>query len=82
MKATIRKMGNSQGVLIPKPILAQLGLEDEVEMEVENDALVIRRPRNKPRHGWAEASKAIAEAGDDTLVLGDFPNAGDEDLKW
>ncbi len=82
MKATIRKMGNSQGVLIPKPILAQLGLEDEVEMEIENDALVIRRPRNKPRYGWAEAAKAIAEAGDDALVLGDFPNAEDENLQW
>jgi antitoxin MazE len=82
MKAMIRKMGNSQGVLIPKPILAQLGLEGEVEMEVENDALVIRRPKNKPRQGWAEASKAIAEAGDDALVLGDFPNADDKDLRW
>ena len=82
MKATIRKMGNSQGVLIPKPILAQLGLVDEVEMEIENDALVIRRPKNKPRHGWAEAAKAIAEAGDDALVLGEFPNAEDEDLRW
>ncbi|KAF7962738.1 antitoxin [Cupriavidus sp. UYMU48A] len=82
MKATIRKMGNSQGVLIPKPILAQLGLVDEVEMEIENDALVIRRPKNKPRHGWAEAAKAIAEAGDDALVLGEFPNVEDEDLRW
>jgi antitoxin MazE len=82
MKAVIRKMGNSQGVLIPKPILAQLGLEDEVDMEIENDALVIRRPKNKPRHGWAEASQAIAAAGEDALVLGDFPNADDEDLQW
>ena len=82
MKAVIRKMGNSQGVLIPKPILAQLGLEDEVDMEIEKDALVIRRPKNKPRHGWAEASKAIAASGDDALVLGDFANADDEDLQW
>lgn len=82
MKATIRKMGNSQGVLIPKAILLQLGLEDEVEMEIVNDALVIRRPRIAPRQGWAEASQAIAAAGDDTLVLGDFPNADDAELKW
>lgn len=27
MEVAIRKMGNSQGVLIPKPILAQVGLE-------------------------------------------------------
>ena len=82
MKATIRKMGNSQGVLIPKAILAQLGLENEVEMEIVNDALVLRRPRQAPRQGWAEASRQLAAAGDDTLVLGDLPNAGDSELEW
>ncbi|MBB3011586.1 AbrB/MazE/SpoVT family DNA-binding domain-containing protein [Cupriavidus alkaliphilus] len=82
MKATIRKMGNSQGVLIPKAILAQLGLENEVEMEIVNDTLVLRRPRQAPRQGWAEASRQIAAAGDDTLVLGELPNAEDAELKW
>jgi antitoxin MazE len=82
MKTTIRRMGNSQGVLIPKPILAQLGLEDEVEMEVENDAIVLRKPQKKAREGWSDASKAIAEAGDDTLLMGEFPNADDAELSW
>jgi antitoxin MazE len=82
MKTTIRRMGNSQGVLIPKPVLAQLGLENEVEMEVENDAIVLRRPRHTAREGWAEASKAIAESGDDALVLGEFVNADDAELAW
>ncbi|NUO85329.1 MAG: AbrB/MazE/SpoVT family DNA-binding domain-containing protein [Cupriavidus sp.] len=82
MKATIRKMGNSQGVLIPKTILAQLGLENEVEMEIVNDTLVLRRPRQAPRQGWAEASRQIAAEGDDTLVLGELPNADDAELKW
>lgn len=82
MKATIRKMGNSQGVLIPKAILAQLGLENEVEMEIVNDTLVLRRPRQAPRQGWAEASRQIAGDGDDTLVLGELPNADDAELKW
>ncbi|WP_179405356.1 AbrB/MazE/SpoVT family DNA-binding domain-containing protein [Burkholderia guangdongensis] len=82
MKTTIRRMGNSQGILIPKPILAQLGLEDEVEMTVENDALVIRRPKGNTRERWADASKAIAAAGDDALVIGDFGNAGDVEWTW
>lgn len=82
MKATIRKMGNSQGVLIPKAILAQLGLENEVEMEIVNDTLVLRRPRQAPRQGWAEASRQITADGDDTLVLGELPNADDAELKW
>ncbi|WKZ88432.1 AbrB/MazE/SpoVT family DNA-binding domain-containing protein (plasmid) [Ralstonia pickettii] len=82
MRATIRRMGNSQGVLIPKPILAQLGLEDEVDMSVEDDALVIRKPQKKAREGWAEASQAVAAAGDDALVMGEFPNADDAELVW
>jgi antitoxin MazE len=82
MKTTIRRMGNSQGVLIPKPLLAQLGLENEVDMEVENDAIVLRRPRHKAREGWAEASKALAESGDDALLIGEFGNADDAELTW
>ena len=75
-------MGNSQGVLIPKPVLAQLGLENEVEMEVENDAIVLRRPRHKAREGWAEASRVLSESGDDALVMGEFANADDAELAW
>ena len=75
-------MGNSQGVLIPKPILAQLGLEDEVEMEVENDAIVLRKPQKKARQGWADASKALSQADDDELVMGEFPNADDSEFSW
>lgn len=82
MKTAIRRIGNSQGVLIPKPILAQLGLENEVEMEVENDVIILRRPRTAAREGWADASKAIAEAGDDALVMGEFGNADDAEIAW
>ena len=49
MKAVIRRMGNSQGVIIPKPILAQVGLEEEAEMIVEEDCSVLRRPRKNVR---------------------------------
>jgi antitoxin MazE len=82
MKTTIRRMGNSQGVLIPKPVLVQLGLEGEVEMEVENDTIVLRRPRHKAREGWADASKALAASGDDDLVMGEFSNADDAEIAW
>ncbi|MGY8525490.1 AbrB/MazE/SpoVT family DNA-binding domain-containing protein [Paracidovorax citrulli] len=82
MRTKIRRMGNSQGVLIPKPILAQLGLEDEIEMEIQDDALVIRKPRTSVRQGWAEASAAVADEGDDAFVLGEFANADDTELSW
>ena len=82
MLATIRRLGNSQGVLIPKPLLQQVGLVDEAEMQVEGDALVLRRPKASPRTGWAEASKKLAAVGDDAFVLPEFANDGDARLKW
>jgi antitoxin MazE len=82
MLATIRRLGNSQGILIPKPLLQQIGLEDHAEMCVEGDALVLRRPKAAPRTGWAEASRKLTAAGDDVLVLPEFVNEGDAELKW
>jgi antitoxin MazE len=82
MLTTIRNIGNSQGILIPKPLLQQVGLVDQAEMRVEGDALVLRRPKAATRAGWAEASKRLAAAGDDGLVMPAFANDGDADLKW
>lgn len=82
--ASIRRIGNSHGVVIPKPVLAQLGLDAQavVEMTIEDGALVLRRPASPARTGWAEAARSIAEAGDDQLVMGEFGNAGDSELVW
>jgi len=64
MKTTLRKIGNSQGVLLPKPLLAQIGVVgDELEMSVEDNAIVLRRAR-KVREGWAEAAAEVDAAGE------------------
>ena len=78
----IRRIGNSQGILIPKPLLAQVGLADRAELTVERDALVLRRPARPARAGWAAAAKKIAERGDDALVLCEFGNEDDVELIW
>jgi antitoxin MazE len=82
MLTTIRRLGNSHGVLIPKPLLQQAGLVDRAEMFVEGEMLVLRRPKPAPRSGWAEASRKMAAAGGDVLVLPEFANEADADLKW
>jgi antitoxin MazE len=82
MLTTIRRLGNSQGVLIPKPLLQQVGLVDAAEMRVEGDALVLRKPKAAPRSNWAAASRKLAAASDDALVLPEFANEGDAELKW
>lgn len=82
MKIAIRRMGNSQGVIIPKPVLAQVGLETEVVLTIEKGAIVLRKPAAGSREGWAEASKRVASAGDDVLVWPEFGNDADKGLKW
>jgi antitoxin MazE len=84
MHVSIRQIGNSQGVVIPKPILAQLGLDAKagVEMTIEDGALVLRKAARPARTGWAEAARRIAEVGDDELVMGEFGNTEDSELAW
>ena len=70
MKATLRKMGNSQGVLIPKAIVEQLGIADSLDMTVENGALVLRVPQeDRPSADAAvEAMKfALAPSTDEGM---------------
>jgi len=78
----IRRIGNSQGIVIPKPLLAQIGLEGLAEMTIERDALVLRRPARPKRVGWAAAAQKIAEHDDDALVMGEFGNEEDAELSW
>jgi antitoxin MazE len=82
MEVAIRKMGNSQGVLIPKPILAQLGLEGTADLQVRDGVIEIRPVRRNPREGWAEDARRIADQGDDSLVWPEFVNDSDSDLVW
>ena len=84
MQITIRDIGNSKGVVLPKPLLAQVGLDDQTtaDMSVENGAIVLRKPVRAPRTGWAEAALAVAGQGGDELLMGEFGNVGDAELAW
>jgi antitoxin MazE len=82
MEVAIRKMGNSQGVLIPKPILAQLGLAGSADLQVRDGVIEIRPIRRNPREGWADDAKRLAQLGGDALVWPEVANEGDDDLVW
>ncbi|HEX6794423.1 MAG TPA: AbrB/MazE/SpoVT family DNA-binding domain-containing protein [Casimicrobiaceae bacterium] len=82
MKVAIRRIGNSQGVVLPKPVLAQAGLEDEAELSVEDGRIILRRPVLAVRTGWADAARNLAKKGDDVLILGEFANEGDIEREW
>ena len=84
MQAAVRKLGNSSGVIIPKPLLHDLGIAegDLVEMTLEAGRIVLVPKKRRARAGWADASRSIAEAQDDALVWPEFGNAEDQTLIW
>ncbi len=84
MKTAIRKMGNSQGILIPKPFLMQTGLDiGEVEIQVENEAIVIRKPKKRSREGWAQACQRIAASSAEPAIAWPLiPNDADAGFSW
>ena len=71
MRAKIIKIGNSQGIRIPKLFLEQTKLGDEVELEAQGNQIIIR-PTTSPRQGWDEAFQAMAGRGDDRSLNDDF----------
>jgi antitoxin MazE len=82
MEVAIRKMGNSQGVLIPKPILAQVGLEGSADLQVRNGVIEIRPVRRNPRDGWDQDAQRLASEGGDALVWPELANSGDDEWVW
>jgi len=82
MQVSVRKMGNSQGILIPKPILKQLGLTDAADLQVNGNVIEIRPLQRKAREGWAQDSQRLAAARDDALQWPEFGNEGDAELVW
>ena len=80
IRTRIVKIGNSQGVRIPKLLLEQSGIHAEVEIEVQGDFLTIRTA-SRSRSGWEEAVAAMASQHDDVLL--DAVNTTDWDrVEW
>jgi len=66
MKARIVQIGNSRGIRLPKAVIEQAHLSDEVRIDVEPNQIVIRSAHT-PREGWERAFRLMAERGDDVL---------------
>lgn len=80
MKTRLVRIGNSKGIRIPKALIDQSGLQDEVEITLKGNSLVIR-PASNPREGWAEAFEEMARRGDDTLLDDEVANEFDR-TEW
>jgi antitoxin MazE len=67
MKTRLVRIGNSRGVRLPKPLIAEAGLSEEVELRVREGAIVIARVAS-PRSGWAEAARRLRQCHEDVLL--------------
>ena len=81
-KTRIVRIGNSRGIRVPKILLDQAQLPDEVELHAEPGRLVVQGVQ-RPRTGWAEAARAMAEARHDGLLDPVSPTRFDrEEWEW
>ena len=84
MRAAVRKLGNSSGIILPKSLLDEAGVSvgDAMDVTVEEGRIVLAPLRHRPRAGWAESARQLAEEDDDALVWPEFGNADDDSIEW
>jgi antitoxin MazE len=81
VKTKVIRIGNSRGIRIPKIILDQYQINDEVELETKEDCVIIKSPHTA-RDGWENAFKKMHENQDDVLLMNDeIKNEFDEE-EW
>lgn len=66
-KTHIIRIGNSKGIRVPRALLDQAELPEEVELHAEPGRLVVRAARRQ-RAGWAVAARTMHERGEDRLL--------------
>ncbi len=67
MKARLIAIGNSRGIRLPKPLIKEAGLEDEVDIHVRDGAVIISSTKN-PRSGWEQAARLLHQREGDRLI--------------
>lgn len=80
MKTRIVRIGNSQGVRIPKVLLEESGLDGQVELRVTSGGILIERA-SQPRAGWGDAARMVRERAEDGLLDEPSPTEFDE-AEW
>lgn len=82
MKIQLIKIGNSQGIRIPKPLIQQCDLQDEVLIDVVDRKIIISSPEI-PRADWDHLFREMHENHDDVLLIGDSVSLNSwDDSEW
>lgn len=81
METRVIKVGTSLGLIIPKIVARDIGLQAGTPIEVnlkENRMIVTKK--TKVRAGWAEAFASYANEGGDEMLLPDYLDSEIEDI--
>jgi len=82
LKTKLVQIGNSRGIRLPKTMIEEARLTDEIELKAEPGCIFIRSAR-PPRMGWPEAARKMRERGDDQLMdLGKSTKFDREEWEW
>lgn len=83
--AHLIKIGNSQGIRIPKPLIQQAHLEGkDLDLQVVNQGILVT-PSKKPREGWEQSINSILASKGLDAVDNEWLDAtltSDENLEW
>ena len=82
MKIKLTKIGNSQGIIIPKTIIDQLAIENRINLEIEDGRLIITPVSDNPREGWEQAIESVGGIEDDELLMGDYLEHRWDEEEW
>lgn len=82
LRSRLIRIGNSRGLRLPRSVIEQAGLEDDVTITVGEGEVVIR-PLRHPRAGWEEALQHLGppEEDLDLQALRALPTEFDE-AEW
>jgi antitoxin MazE len=81
IKTKLVRIGNSQGIRIPRVVVEQAGLTGDVELEVRRKHLLVR-PARRTREGWDERFRAMARRGDDSLLWPAVSLSSFDEKQW
>jgi antitoxin MazE len=80
MLVSVIPIGDSKGIKIPKNVLNELNIENELEMHIYNDEIILNSIEKKPREGWDASFIEMRNSGDDILIIPDYIE--DDSFEW
>ena len=83
MTTTLTKIGNSQGIRIPKPLIKQAHLENTpIDFELTEKGLLLK-PLKKPRKNWEENIKnTLKTSKKDEGIIKEFLDENLDEWEW